>query len=301
MVNGAPAFVPRSGLVAEGVQPILSQSELGPAAEFNQFYDFAAKNFPDKGPDWAKQYALQQVSKGQGQKITIGPDGTTIESGGLYGEPTNSVTSGAQEALAGIDAFDASIERAKDTAARSPDAFGVMGTVKGVAQDVNAIAQNLGLVAGGSNVDTELAKAQAFFSQSGVNPAVFGPYNPDISNIDALSKLMVYQAAQALTQQTGRSVSNVDVENMVQIVGNPKDWTMNPQKFVNRMDMLQSFIDNLSDQKRMQLGLPPVVEERNARRAQRAAARQGAEPAQVGMPDFSTMSDEQLKALANGQ
>jgi hypothetical protein len=272
-VNGQAGFLPREKVFSEGVQPILSQSELGPAAEFNQFYDFATKNFPDRGPDWAKSYALQQVSKGQGQKITIGPDGTTIESGGLYGEPTNSVTSGAQESLAGIDAFDSSIERAKDMATRSPDAFGALGTVKGVVQDVNAIAQNIGLVAGGSDVNTELAKAQAFFASSGVSPEVFGAYNPDISNIDALSRLMVYQAAQALTQQTGRSVSDADVKNMTMIVGDPKSLTMNPDKFVNRMDMLQEFIDTLADQKRAQLGLPPIAGERNARRAERNAKR----------------------------
>jgi hypothetical protein len=297
MVNGAAAFVPRSGLMAEGVQPILSQSELGPAAEFNQFYDFATKNFPDRGSDWAKNYALQQVSKSQGQKVTVGPDGTTIESGGLYGEPTNSVTSGAQEALAGIDAFDFSIERAKDMAARSPDAFGVMGTVKGVAQDVNAIAQNIGLVAGGSDVNTELAKAQAFFANAGVSPEVFGGYNPDISNIDALSRLMVYQAAQALTQQTGRSVSDADVKNMTMIVGDPKAWTMNPDKFVNRMDMLQEFIDTLADQKRAQLGLPPIVGERAARRQKRNEARAVAPGAPT--PAGNVVLDPETEALMN--
>jgi hypothetical protein len=300
MVNGAPAFLPREKVFSEGVQPILSQSELGPAAEFNQFYDFATKNFPDRGPDWAKNYALQQISKSQGQKITIGPDGTTIESGGAYGEPTNSVKSGGQEALAGIDAFDSSIERAKDMATRSPDAFGALGTVKGVVQDVNAIAQNIGLVAGGSDVNTELAKAQAFFASSGVSPEVFGAYNPDISNIDALSRLMVYQAAQALTQQTGRSVSDADVKNMTMIVGDPKSLTMNPDKFVNRMDMLQEFIDTLADQKRAQLGLPPIAGERNARRAERAAKRAApGTPAPGGLPDVKTMSDEDLMRIIN--
>jgi hypothetical protein len=235
MVNGQPVFLQREKVYGEGVQPILSR----------------------------------------GQTITTNPQTgeVTIESGGLYGEPTNSVKSGAQEALAGIDAFDFSIERAKDMAARSPDAFGVMGTVKGVAQDVNAIAQNIGLVAGGSDVNTELAKAQAFFANAGVSPEVFGGYNPDISNIDALSRLMVYQAAQALTQQTGRSVSDADVKNMTMIVGDPKAWTMNPDKFVNRMDMLQEFIDTLADQKRAQLGLPPIVGERAARRQKRNEAR----------------------------
>lgn len=71
MVNGAPSFVPRADAFSDGVQPILSQSEMGPAAEFNQFYDFATKNFPDRGPDWAKTYALQQVSKGQDRKSVV--------------------------------------------------------------------------------------------------------------------------------------------------------------------------------------------------------------------------------------
>jgi hypothetical protein len=300
MVNGAPAFVPRSGLMGEGVQPILSDTEKGRNMRFNESVALYGNVYPNSTMEQRKQYALQQESKGQGQKITIGPDGTTIESGGLYGEPTNSVTSGAQEALAGIDAFDSSIERAKDMATRSPDAFGALGTVKGVVQDVNAIAQNIGLVAGGSDVNTELAKAQAFFASSGVSPEVFGAYNPDISNIDALSRLMVYQAAQALTQQTGRSVSDADVKNMTMIVGDPKALTMNPDKFVNRMDMLQEFIDTLADQKRAQLGLPPISGERNARRAERNAKRAApGAPAPGGMPDVKTMSDEDLMRIIN--
>jgi hypothetical protein len=275
LVNGQPVFLPREKVYGAGVSPILSDAEKGRNMRFNESVALYGEVYPESTMEQRKQYALQQESKSQGQKITIGPDGTTIESGGIYGEPTNSVKSGKQENLSAADAFDASIEDAKDIAARSPEAFGPLGTVTGWIQDGMAIAENVGLISPNVDFTSEAVEAEQFLASKGISREVFGPYNPDISNIDALAQIMVYQAAQSLTQQTGRSVSNEDAQRMAEIVSDPKGWTMNPKKFAERMDMLQKFVDGAVDRDRAMLNLPPDTE-RAARRQKRNAARAAA-------------------------
>jgi hypothetical protein len=217
-----------------------------------------------------KQYALQQESKSQGQKITIGPDGTTIESGGAYGEPTNSVLGGVQESLAASDVFDSSIEEGIKMAERSPLAFGVPGIAMGVAQDIAAVAESVGLVRPDLGVDGSLQEIEGRLAASGlVDPSIFA-YNPDVSNVDKLARLMAYQGAEALLNQTGRSVSNQDFNIIMEIVGDPKGWFMNQRRYVEGLRFLQGRIDMMVDIKRKQAGLLPITAERALRRSGKA-------------------------------
>jgi hypothetical protein len=270
MVNGQPVFLPREKVYGDGVSPILSDAEKGRNMRFNESVALYGEVYPESTMEQRKQYALQQESKSQGQKITIGPDGTTIESGGAYGEPTNSVISGVQESLAASDVFDSSIEEGIKMAERSPLAFGVPGIATGMAQDVAAIAESVGLVRPDLGVDGSLKEVEGRLAASGlVDPSIFA-YNPDVSNVDKLARLMAYQGAEALLNQTGRSVSNQDFNIIMAIVGDPKGWFMNQRRYVEGLRFLQGRIDMMVDIKRKQAGLPPITAERALRRSEKA-------------------------------
>jgi len=275
MVGGQPAYVPQSGAFGEGVQPILSDAEKGRNMRFNESVALYGEVYPESTMEQRKQYALQQESKSQGQKITTNPQTgeVTIESGGAYGDLAKSVEASLQESLISTDLFDQSIEDGIAMAERSPHAFGLPGILAGALQDVSAVAQTVGLINPDLGLDGTLAEVERRLAASGkVDPSIFA-YNPDISNVDKLSRLLAYQGAEALANQTGRSISDGDFQNLMIMVSDPKAWFMSSTKYANGLRFLQGKVDQMADAKRAALGLPSIAEQRAARRA---ARKQGA-------------------------
>lgn len=222
MVNGAPAFVPRSGLTGEGVQPILSQSELGPAAEFNQWYDFYLSRGMPK--EKAEPLARQQIEKSQNaRRTTVGADGgVTIEEGEL-GALTNSNTTAAQRERMSAAKFNAAADRAIALTEKDPTLFGPVGKARSLAQGAMGILDNIALMTGKESVDALKSEIAGAVTTEGTPMGMLIPelYDPNVSEVESLWGYLVYATASAVAGQENRSTSDSDVEKARDMVGRP--------------------------------------------------------------------------------
>lgn len=137
------------------------------------------------------------------------------------------------------------LDYTRSVAKQSPSNFGIAGMVKGTAQDVTQMAQNLaeGLGYTGLQQAVEAAKAKAI--ASGVDPqSLPGLFNfdPHLPALHTASDLLVYQAASALAGQSGRSVSDRDVKMFSSIVGDPREWFGNQQKYLSKLDTIDQIL-----------------------------------------------------------
>jgi hypothetical protein len=223
MVNGAAAFVPRSGVFAPGVQPILSQSELGPAAEFNQWYDFyKSRNIPDAE---AESLSRRQIEKSQNSRRTTvnAEGGVTIEEGEV-GDLTNAAMSEAQRGRLAAAKFRAAADRAIKLTETDPTLFGPVGELRSTGQSIVGVIENLGLMMGVDGAKGLKKEIASVVTKEGTPMSALIPeiYDPNLSEVESLWGYLTYAYASAASGQDGRSLSDVDVQNARRDLGKPR-------------------------------------------------------------------------------
>jgi hypothetical protein len=222
MVNGQAGFLPREKVFDAGVQPILSQSELGPAAEFNQWYDFYLSRGMPK--EKAEPLARQQIEKSQNaRRTTVGADGgVTIEEGEL-GALTNSNTTAAQRERMSAAKFNAAADRAIALTEKDPTLFGPVGKARSLAQGAMGILDNIALMTGKESVDALKSEIAGAVTTEGTPMGMLIPelYDPSVSEVESLWGYLVYATAAAVAGQENRSTSDSDVEKARDMVGRP--------------------------------------------------------------------------------
>lgn len=230
MVGDQPVFVPRSGAFNEGVAPVLSQSERGPASEFNDFESLylgqMAVDPNNPSPEemkQAKDYALAQVSKSKGRTISVGADGVTIEEGGIGGL-TNNVQSNLQKQTIESEQFNQLSGMAQEylTDPANANLFGVTGRLRQLGQGAVEAANNFALTAGYQSEQDMVAALRDEAAQAGVASLLPEIYDPGLDAVDTIWGMIVYKGAAALAGQEGRSVSDKDIAMFRDIFGDPK-------------------------------------------------------------------------------
>jgi hypothetical protein len=221
-VNGQAGFLPREKVFSEGVQPILSQSELGPAAEFNQWYDFYLSRGMPK--EQAEPLARQQIEKSQNaRRTTVNAEGgVTIEEGAV-GALTNPNQTAAQREQMSAAKFNAAADRAIALTEKDPTLFGPVGKARALAQGAMGVLDNIALMAGKENVNALKSEIASAITTEGTPMASLIPelYDPSVSEVESLWGYLVYAAASAVAGQENRSMSDVDVQNARRMVGVP--------------------------------------------------------------------------------
>jgi hypothetical protein len=170
-----------------------------------------------------------------------------------------------QETGIELQKFNGLLDHTLKLAQQSPSNFGVAGMIKGAAQDAGVIAQNLaeGLGYKGLQDAVEGAKQKAI--ASGVSPESLPglfTFDPTLPSLHTAADLLTYQAASALAGQSGRSVSDRDIKIFRDIVGDPRDWSGNQQKFLAKLGQIKQILDinqNVVDQNLRGGGAPSAA------------------------------------------
>lgn len=128
--------------------------------------------------------------------------------------------------------------------ADDPTNFGIPGFVKGTLQDVAAMANGVSSALGFRSAEEALQSAQVDLVRSGIDPRLLpGVFDPNLAALQTTSDLLVYQAAAALAGQSGRDVSDRDVQVFRAVVGDPREWTATPERFKAKLDQMERILN----------------------------------------------------------
>lgn len=241
-VDGENVFLPRGELVTSGASPVTKRAEMGPAAVYNEYYDLAISQGYDEAA--AKQYAMTQAAKrSSGMKISTGPDGeTTVEMGGIGGL-TNNVRSNVQKQAIAAAEFNNLADIADDYLEDENDAnlFGITGTLRQTGQGAAQALNNIGMTVGG------LTQAREELAATGLGDMLPELYDPDLDAVDTVWGMIVYKGAAALAGQEGRSVSDKDIQQFRQILGDPKSMFASQASMRAKLDIARRIVSGNQD------------------------------------------------------
>lgn len=200
-----------------------------------------------------QQIASAPFKSGGGSFVTL-PDGTEISLDGGQPpklDPTKTVTNNLQQDQVANAKMRGLMANVRELAMKDPTNFGFPGFVKGMAQDSTALLQGIGSSMGYDNPNNAIADAQQQIGGAGVDPSLLsGIFDPDLPALQTASDLLVFQAASALASQSGRGLSDKDVQYFKQIVGSPQDIFSNQERFLAKLDTISKILginENVAD------------------------------------------------------
>lgn len=165
---------------------------------------------------------------------------------GVEGSATDAgVTTATQTKLEGADISNQNLGKligyARQQIAASPDTnFGAAGTVKGYVQDATVLASNIAQGFGFSAPAEALAALQAKAVASGVDANILsGIYDPRLGQLNTTYSLLIYATASALAGQSGRDLSNADVQRAIATVGDPTSLFANKQQMLAKLATIE--------------------------------------------------------------
>jgi|DEB0MinimDraft_6_1074348.scaffolds.fasta_scaffold00040_48 hypothetical protein len=197
------------------------------------------------------QVASAPFKEGGGFSVQL-PDGTVVQQGGnLKLDPTKSTANDLQKEQVASAKLRGLLDYTRELAQKDPMNFGFPGFVKGTAQDVTTLLQGVSQTMGYKDTNEAVTTAQRDIAMAGIDPSLLsGVFDPDLPALQTAADLLVFQAASALAGQSGRSVSDKDVKYFKSIVGNPQSLFANQQKFLSKLDTIQSILginENVAD------------------------------------------------------
>lgn len=164
------------------------------------------------------------------------------------------VEAGLQNADIALQNFGSLLKSTYDLGASDPTLFGVTGNARRLAQNVTEQLKNAGLVATG-DVNTALADAARRVEDTGLLAQQF---DPNLSDIDKMSTLLAFSAAEAVAGQSGRSVSDKDVHLFRGIVGDPTSFFSSQANYLSGLRRLDQIATDRANIARQRLGKAPV-------------------------------------------
>lgn len=295
---GKQVFAPQGDLATGGFAPILPEADqkgtlLGqnwdklPALNPNQQEVLGALPGSAGGSRTPKNYIVKDAM-GKTQTI-LTSDGVTdlqtgqpLPPGGYIGNVqgsaneagvTNAVNTDLQSGVIANKKFTFLVDRAKELTA-DPALFGAQGLARSLGQEVAAGVSGVAKAFGrGSAGDMVLNDARDLAQQNGLASLIPELYDPNLPKVDTIWGLLVYQGASALAGQNGRGVSDQDVKNMRQILGDPKSLFSSAAMMQSKLDQAQQIVNGYDQINREALGQNAPV-----------AANPGATPPPIAPP-----------------
>jgi len=175
----------------------------------------------------------------------------TVQGGAGDTGITNSVTGNLQSEILANKKFIGLADSAIDLATNHPEAFGPVGAIRGVGQELVQTADALFSSLGGEQA---LAGMQAQVAETGLDKFFPNLYDPNLPKAQSLHYLLVYQGAAALASQSGRSVSDKDVEVWQKIIGDPQALLGSAKNFITKLEMVKAIAQNNLEQAQFTLG-----------------------------------------------
>jgi hypothetical protein len=158
-------------------------------------------------------------------------------------DPTNAMKTDIQKTMMAQNQFMGLSGAMMTLADQHPEAFGMYGKVAGgvqeLAQSANVLITQMG---GGEAYKALLGNARSAMEASGASSDVLSQFNPSITAVDTLGPVLAASAANAVAQQTGRSLSDQDYKLFLGVVGDPQGLFSSAAGTKVRMQILQSTV-----------------------------------------------------------
>lgn len=156
---------------------------------------------------------------------------------------TKPVTGNLQGSLVQAQQFHGLAQAMISLTDQHPEAFGLYGKAAGTVQGLTQAADTLITQMGGKPAfDQLLTQAQQQLASTGASPDILSKFNKAIPAVDTLGPVLAYSAASAVANQTGRSVSDKEIEMWSKIVGDPQGWLSSAQEVKTRMQLLDATV-----------------------------------------------------------
>lgn len=265
--DGSIGFERRNDLPLNGNQPILSETETKGGFLQEHFDDLGALS-----PEQRQVLGANPSSSGRTPRNYIAPDNTvhmtydgvtdaqtdellppgghigTVEGSAADVGVSNRVEAGLQDELISGAKLGFLFDEAMDLTELDPTLFGPVGLgrslLQELAQGASGIAQLFGPDSQGA---AELRQAQEDLRANGLAGALPELYDPNLSKVQTLWGLIVYQGAATLAGQSGRSVSDKDIGFMKQILGDPQSLFSSAQSMRSKLTTAKSILQRFSE------------------------------------------------------
>lgn len=138
---------------------------------------------------------------------------------------------------------------------QDPTLFGPQGKVRSLAQELAAGVQGMSAVVG-KDVNAARDTLAQELAGTGVDAVRILPelYDPNLPKVQTVWGLLVYQGASALAGQENRSVSDADVKNMRELLGDPQSLFSSAQMMQSKLDTALEIVRNFDKVSREALG-----------------------------------------------
>lgn len=259
---GQPTFANQGDLVGGAAAPLLSEADTKGVLLGRNFDNLATldpmqrqvlgANPSAEGKGTPKNYILNGKTFITYDGTTDAQSGQPLPPGGYVGTVqgdaagtgvTNAVNTGIQQGILANNKLSKLLGAVREVAQKDPSNFGLPGFVKGIVQDTRQVAQGLAQGLGYQQPEQMLNEAIQGAMKNGIDPnLIAGVFDPDLSSLHTLSDLMVYSAAEALAGQSGRSVSDRDVQFFKTIVGDPQEWMMSQDKYLAKLTQVERIL-----------------------------------------------------------
>lgn len=273
-----PTFAPQGNISAGVFTPIMSESDVKGGLLGKNFDNLDTLSpeqrqvlgaNPSTGPVAPKNYIVTDPVTGKSATFLTADGKTDLQSGqplpagGYIGNVqgsasdtgvTNSVLSGEQQKTIENRKFKYLLGEA-DKLTSDPTLFGAQGAVRSLGQEVAAGVSGLAQAfKPGSTGDDVLQEARANLASHGLSQLLPELYDPNLSKVQTLWGLLVYQGASALAGQQNRSVSDKDIKEFKNILGDPQSFFSSAPMMHSKLMAAQDIIDNYDQISREALG-----------------------------------------------
>lgn len=269
-VTKQPVFVPMDK--APTVQPILSEADRKGTLLGENFNNLPALNPQQQEVLGARVDANKSAKPFNvivNGKTYLSTDGVTdiygnpIPSGGYIGTVqgsaadtgvTNSVKTDEQGATIANKKFNSLVDQGM-TLTQDPTLFGPVGFARSIGQEIVQGAKGVSaLFQNGQPGDEALRAARADLAQNGLQNLLPEIYDPNLSKVETVWGLLVYQGAAALAGQQNRSVSDKDVQAMKQILGSPQSMFASAEAMKAKLMQAREIVSGFDTISREALG-----------------------------------------------
>jgi hypothetical protein len=267
--NGQPAFGTRASVVAPGSTYTPQESDSNfKGRELNQNWNNLDATTP------LQQQAMGIAPKGQSTPHNyVAPDGVThitydgvtdsqtgqkLPGGGFIANAqgaakdvglgeTNTLKTNLETAIVNNTNFVTQANAMVDLAKNHPEAFGPVGALRGIGQEAMQTGSTLLNLVGG---DGAFKQAQQAAANAGLQKVLPEMYDPNLPKARAAYYVLLYNYASALTGQSGRSVSDKDIELAQRALGNPDDLFGSANNFVTKVQTAAEIAQHNTDHSR---------------------------------------------------
>lgn len=132
--------------------------------------------------------------------------------------------------------------------------FGTIGQIRSLTQDIEQQIR----AATGAGYEQLGGFAARLAEDPEDAPAIREFFDPDIVGLQRDARLLAYSAAAALAGQTGRGLSNRDLEMFIQIVGDPASWRGSKERYLSSLRALDNELITAINAERFTNGLSPL-------------------------------------------